>query len=466
MSHKSKIFLLAVAVSISVVLVVGLVAAGFYQLGQDSVGKELQIEQSGDEIEGQSGDQLAKESDLIDATTIIEPTAQDAVPDANEATSSPVTRSQGAVEDSVQESKSTTLRSADISQEDLELLLEVWEIVGRQFDGAIPANNELTYGAIAGSLDLLNDQFTRFVPPDLAALVREQLQGGFEGIGAFVDMTEDGFLMIVQPIRGQPADLAGIKDGDIVTHVNGESVLGKSVNAIVSEVKGPRGTDVTLTIVRESVSEPFEIIVTREHIELPMVEAETLEDDIAYVRLSSFTGSAASQLEEAVAEQLAGEPKALILDLRDNPGGFLSQSVVVADLFLPEGIVLFQRDSTGDEEIFESDDGDLAEEIPLVVLINAGSASASEIVAGAIQDRDRGILIGETTFGKGSVQQSYTLSDGSGLRVTISRWYTPDNHSISEVGITPDILVDTPETNERGDDVQLQRAIEYLLSGL
>jgi carboxyl-terminal processing protease len=250
-----------------------------------------------------------------------------------------------------------------------------------------------------------------------------------------------------------------------VTHVNGESVLGKSVVAIVSEVKGPRGTEVTLTIVRESRSEPFDITVTRDIIELPIVEAEILEDGIAYVRLTSFTASSASKLEEAVAEQLSDEPKALILDLRDNPGGFLSQSVAVADLFLSDGIVLFRRDSSGNEEIFESDDGDLAEEIPLAVLINAGSASASEIVAGAIQDRGRGILIGETTIGKGSVQKSYTLSDGSELRVTISRWYTPDDNSISEVGISPDILVDTSELIDGEYDDQLQRAIEYLLSG-
>jgi carboxyl-terminal processing protease len=196
-----------------------------------------------------------------------------------------------------------------------------------------------------------------------------------------------------------------------------------------------------------------------------MVEAVSLEDGIAYVRLSSFTGSAASQLKETLEEQLENEPKGLILDLRDNPGGFLNQSVEVADLFLPEGTVLFQRDNKGGEQIFESDDGDIAEEIPLVVLINRGSASASEIVAGAIQDRERGILIGESTFGKGSVQKTFTLSDGSELKVTISRWYTPDNISISEIGISPNIQVDTIELSDGTEDVQLQRAIEYLSAG-
>jgi carboxyl-terminal processing protease len=161
---------------------------------------------------------------------------------------------------------------------------------------------------------------------------------------------------------------------------------------------------------------------------------------------------------------LEEEPRALILDLRDNPGGFLSQSVEVADLFLPDGVVLYQRDSGGDEEVFESDDGDVAERIPLVVLVNSGSASASEIVAGAIKDRDRGTLVGETTFGKGSVQHTHTLSDGSELRVTIARWYTPDDNSIDDLGISPDINVLTPDEFGGDTDTQLQRAIDYILS--
>ncbi|MGD2049268.1 MAG: S41 family peptidase, partial [Chloroflexota bacterium] len=186
--------------------------------------------------------------------------------------------------------------------------------------------------------------------------------------------------------------------------------------------------------------------------------------EIAYIRLTSFSGNASEQLSDALTSLLEDEPRALILDLRDNPGGFLSQSVEVADLFLSEGVVLYQRDSDGDEEVFESDDGDIAENIPLVVLINAGSASASEIVAGAVKDRERGTLIGENTFGKGSVQQTHTLSDGSELRVTIARWYTPGDNTIDDQGITPDIIVLTPDEFGGENDTQLQRAIEYILS--
>jgi carboxyl-terminal processing protease len=290
------------------------------------------------------------------------------------------------------------------------------------------------------------------------------LEGSFEGIGAFIDMTEDGYLVIVRPIEGQPADLAGVMSGDIVTHVDGVSVLGKSQEEIVGEVKGPRGTEVTLTIVRESEPQPLNITIVRALIEIPIVESEMLENNIAYLRLTNFTSNAAEQLSIELDALLAQNPQALIFDLRDNPGGFLNQSVAVADLFLPEGVVLYQRNRSGEEEIFRSVTGDAAEAIPLIVLVNPGSASASEIVAGAIQDQERGIILGEVSFGKGSVQNTLTLPDGSELRVTIARWYTPNNNTIDGQGITPDVLV--PLEGEFGaeTDSQIQEAVEYLLN--
>ena len=353
----------------------------------------------------------------------------------------------------------------ELDSDDLELLLEVWAVIDEEFDGALPDEAEVTYNAIAGSLELLDDKYTRFVTPQIAEHMREQLNGSFEGIGAFVDLDPDGFLVIVRPIEDQPADRAGILGGDLISHVDGDSVLGMSLEEITAEIKGPEGTQVTLTVIRESLDEPFDVTVTRERIEIPIVTGEMLEDDIAYVRLSGFSANASQQLELELTELLNQEPRALILDLRDNPGGFLSQSVQVADLFLGEGIVLFERDSRDLEEVFESQDGELAEEIELVVLVNTGSASASEIVAGAIQDRGRGVLVGESTFGKGSVQQTHTLTDGSELRVTIARWYTPDNRSISVDGIAPDILVETPEEFGSDADTQLQRAIQLILEG-
>jgi carboxyl-terminal processing protease len=198
---------------------------------------------------------------------------------------------------------------------------------------------------------------------------------------------------------------------------------------------------------------------------IPIVESEILEESVAYVRLTSFNGIAEEQLRAATEELLEANPVGLIFDLRDNPGGFLNQAVSVADLFLADGIILYERNNMGEEEIFRADDGELGESIPLVVLVNAGSASAAEIVAGAIQDNERAILIGDQTFGKGSVQQSHVLSDGSELRVTIARSYTPDNISIDKGGITPDIFVETPDEFNTENDTQLQRAIDYLLKG-
>jgi carboxyl-terminal processing protease len=357
-------------------------------------------------------------------------------------------------------------RDSQLDEQDLRLFFEVWQLVARQFDGELPSQEELIHAAISGSLDTLDDQFTRFIPPDAAARMRQDLQGSFEGIGAFIRMTEEGYLEIVRPMAQHPAARAGIQPGDIITHIDGVAVQGLSLDEAIARVRGPEGTIVVLTILRADVERPFEIEVERARIEIAIVESEMLADDIGYVRLTSFTTSSSQALQQAITQLLAQNPVGLIFDLRDNPGGYLDQSVSVADLFLPQGVVLYERNIRGLDEIFNSQDGDIAEAIPLVVLVNAGSASASEIVAGAIQDRGRALLIGETTFGKGSVQQTHTLSDGSELRVTVARWYTPANNTIDGTGITPDIEV-LPSPIDLGgpDDTQLQRAIQYLLTG-
>ena len=354
----------------------------------------------------------------------------------------------------------------DFTEEDLQLLWEVWNIVQTEFDGELPTDQELTYSAIRGLLQTLDDDFTRFSPPDVAARMREDLQGSFEGIGAFVRENEEGLTEIVRPMAGQPAALAGLQAGDVVIAVDGDSVLDQTLDEVIALIRGPEGTEVTLSVRRQGADEPLDFTVRRELIEIPIIESEMLDDEIAYVRLTSFNRNADSQLREALGELLAQNPIGLVFDLRDNPGGFLDQSIAVADIFLPEGVVLYERSSTFDlDQVHRSDDGDIAEEIPLIVLVSAGSASASEIVAGAIQDRDRGILIGETTFGKGSVQQTHTLSDGSELRVTIARWYTPNDVSIDGNGIAPDIEVPSPVELMGEDDLQLRRAVEYLLTG-
>lgn len=357
-------------------------------------------------------------------------------------------------------------RDLEIGTDDFELLVEVWSIIAQEFDGELPESTDLLYSSIIGSLETLDDEFTRFITPQGAARLREDMQGSFEGIGAFVRMNDDGYLEIVRPMSGQPASRAGLQPDDVILAVDGITTRGLSIDDAIARVRGPQGTSVVLTISREGVEEPFDVAIVRERIEIPTVEVEMLPEQIAYIRLTSFNSLARSQLANALESMLSQQPQALVFDLRDNPGGFLDQAVAVADLFLSEGIILHERNQRGLDEVFRAANGDLAETIPLVVLVNVGSASASEIVAGAIQDNGRGVLIGERTFGKGSVQQSHRLFDGSELRVTVARWYTPEGKSIDNEGITPDIEI-TPSPLELGgpEDTQLQRAIEYILTG-
>lgn len=362
----------------------------------------------------------------------------------------------------VPEAAQAQVEEGNVEEIDFEVFEEVWRVIDEKYDGAVPPTEDIVYSAIEGSLESLDDEFTRFVRPEIAALLREDMGGAVEGIGALVRENEDGFIEISSPIEGQPADRAGLLPGDLIIAVDGEPVVGQSLDEVVLKVRGPAGTSVTLSIARPGVEEPLEFTIVRARFEVPVVEAEMLPDDIAYVQLTEFSAPASERLLAALDELLAQNPRGLILDLRANPGGLLSQAVAVADIFLPEGVVLYQRDNLGAEEVFRADNGDVAESIPLVVLVNPGSASASEIVAGAIKDNGRAVLIGETTFGKGSVQSVHELSDGSELRVTIARWYTPAEQSIDGAGIIPDIEV--PVDPESDEDAQLQRAIEYLLN--
>ncbi len=471
MTDKSKKILIILIGSVALVFLLAFIAIGAFILGRNSANAD---EQNRTIIVDEAVRAIEKE--LSDSAPTSSPdgaptTAQDSEGDQSSASQLPAqsSDSDAEVDSSRQTSDVTTQEEkkervpVDIDSIDGELLLEVWEIINREFDGFLPSSSEITYQSIKGSMELLEDQYSRFLPPEIAERSRIQIQGGYEGIGAYVDLTEDGNLLIVRPIDGQPADEAGLLGGDIVIEVDGSSITGMPLAEIVAMVTGPKGTEVTLTVFREETGETIEFTITRQRIDFPLVTSEMLEENIGYVRLTSFSSGADEQLIIAIEELLEDEPVGLIFDLRDNPGGLLVESIEVSDLFLPQGIVAYQRDSQGNERVFESDDGDLAETIPLVVLVNEGSASGSEIVAGAINDLDRGVLIGARTLGKGSVQQSYTLSDGSELRVTIARWYTPNNITIGMEGIAPDIEVETPLDLGGEDDGQLERAIDYLL---
>lgn len=356
----------------------------------------------------------------------------------------------------------STASPAD-EEAEFKIFWEAWQTLKAEYYGDdLPDAKNLAYNAIRGVIFGLEDQFTSFVTPSSAKLIEEDATGSFSGIGAVVQLNKQRVLQISRVYADSPAEKSGLKAGDLITEVDGQSIIGDDLSEQVAKVRGPAGSVVKLTIVRGEDA-PFTVEVTRAKIEIKLVESKMI-GDIAYVALSKFDSTTTAQeLSAAIQSLLANNPKGLILDLRGNPGGFLDQSIAVADLFLKDGVVLYERTKDGEQRVFRSGDDGLAQDIPLVVLINGGSASASEIVAGAIQDRERGVLIGEKSFGKGSVQQINRLSDGSQLRVTIARWFTPNDRAIHGEGLEPDITV------EAGDDpkidTQLDRAVDYLETG-
>jgi len=346
------------------------------------------------------------------------------------------------------------------------LFWEAWDLVQRNFYGALPSMQQVTYAAIQGMLSTLGDDYTAFLEPEVAAVIQEDATGEFEGIGAFVDVDEEGKIVLVGIFEGGPAEQAGLLKGDRVLEVDGVSVVGRTLYEAIGLIRGPAGSAVTLLVERAETAAPFEVTVTRARLEIAITESEMRNDGIGYIRLYEFSAPASQRMQAGLRELLSQEPRAIIFDLRGNPGGWLDQAVEVTDLFLDDGVILYERWSDGKEQVFEARPGDVAEEVPLVVLVDGGSASASEIVAGALQDQERATLIGEHTFGKGSVQRPFTLSDGSELRVTAALWFTPDERAIHGQGLLPDIEVLWPEEGVEPDaDPQLERAVEYILTG-
>lgn len=368
----------------------------------------------------------------------------------------------------------TTIEPFQSEDFDYAILQEVLSLLESDFYGEIPDEKNLAYGAIRGLLFTLGDPYTAFVEPDIADIFNEDASGEFEGIGATVQTRDDGYLEVVRPLPDHPAEAAGLKAGDLILSVDGKSIVGMGLYEAIGLIRGPAGTEVVLEVVRpgeaNSLADSFNVTIIRAKMELPIVEYEMLEDNIAYIQLTEFSGlsergeiTARQRVEDALEELQDQGAESLIFDLRYNPGGYLNQAIEVSDLFLGEGLVAIERDSAGNERRFDSYDGDIGEDIPMVVLVNGGSASASEIVAGALQDRNRAILIGENTLGKGSVQWAHTLSDGSQLRVTVARWYTPNDNTIHETGLAADIEVPYSEDTPVGEDPQLDEAVRYLL---
>lgn len=347
---------------------------------------------------------------------------------------------------------------------------ETWQVVERDFyDKSQVDHQKLIYGAIKGMVDAVGDPYTVYQTPSQREVSDTDLRGSFDGIGIQVDM-KDNRMTVVAPIEGSPAEAAGFRPGDVVVEVDGKSLAGKTLNDTVGLIRGQRGTPVTLTILRPGEAEPLQITVTRAEIKLKSVRARMLDEQVGYVRISSFSATTGTEIEAAVKDLISQESRGIIVDVRNNPGGYLSTSVEAAAQFMdPGSIVLYQQSGNGDRRTYRTEGGGTAAQVPVVVLINKGSASASEILAGALRDNRQAVLVGEKTFGKGTVQNVHELSDKSGLRVTTAQWLTPAENPIQGVGLLPDQTVELPATATisseatRADDAQLDAAVRYIL---
>ncbi len=339
---------------------------------------------------------------------------------------------------------------------------EAWQIVHDQYLVQPVDDTKLMQGAIKGMMNSLGDIHTTYMTPVEFNDANAELVG-YSGIGAWVN-TEGEYLTITEPMKGSPAEAAGLKAGDQIIAIDGMDMTGTLAELARQKVLGPAGTKVVLTVRREGVEEPFDVTITRAQITIPSTESKILDGGIAYIRLTAFSNTTKEELHAALQNLLAQNPKGLILDLRYNGGGYLDQAIYVISEFVPTGVAAYEEYGNGTRETFNVTGDGIATQIPMVVLVNEWSASASEIVAGALQDHSRAQLVGITTFGKGTVQNWIALKNNQGaVSVTIARWLTPDGNNIDGKGVTPDVEVKISDAdNQAGIDTQLNRAVEIL----
>lgn len=338
---------------------------------------------------------------------------------------------------------------------------EAWDLVHENYYIQPVDDGALLDGAIRGMMDALPDAHSTYLDPQETSDANVHMQGSYAGIGAYVD-TEAEYLTIIRPIPGSPAEAVGLQSGDMVIAVDGEDVTGMDGSSVRMKVLGEAGTDVVLTIVRGEEA-PFDVTITRAVITIPSVESRMLDNNIAYIKITIFGENTAQDFNDQLAVLMEQNPDGIILDLRDNTGGYLTAAVSVASQFIPSGPVVFERERDGTLTPYEASGDGLAYDVPVMILVNDYTASASEIVSGALQDTGRGQLVGVTTYGKGTVQLWFPLSNSGTVRVTIAEWLTPNERTIHEVGLTPDLVVEmTAEDYAAGLDPQLDAAIQAL----
>ena len=339
-------------------------------------------------------------------------------------------------------------------------LAEVWELLEeRHIDAATLDPATLANGAIRGMLEATGDDHAAYLDAEQYSFQRQDIQGYFEGIGANVTV-RNGQITIVAPIPDTPADEAGVDPGDVILEIDGESVEGWDLFQAINRIRGEKGTPVRLKVRRKNTGEAVELEIIRGVIQLESVRLTMLVGRIGHLRITSFSGTSLEELERAMERFERSRGLGLIVDVRNNPGGLLSSVVEVTSQFVDEGLVLYQLDGQGNRRDWSAQPGGLALDVPMVLLMNDFSASASEVFAGAIMFHERAPTIGVKSFGKGSVNNLWPLSDGSAVNFTVGRWYTPDGRLIEGEGITPDIIKEVPEDDP--EDLQLDLAIEEL----
>ncbi len=345
---------------------------------------------------------------------------------------------------------------------DLDIL---WETIGVLEEKYVEPEKidflKMAEGAIKGVVFSVGDPYSTYLTAEESKDFNDDLAGELEGVGAELTM-KNGFVTVVSPLKNSPASKGGILPEDVIIQVNDEDITNKSLGEVVKKIRGPRGTSVSLTLLRRNVPDPIVVEIVRQKIIVESVSLE-MNDDIAVLEVNQFGDRTEKEFEKHVRDLITKNPKGVVLDLRFNPGGYLETAIALVSIFVKEGKVVVQKErapSVVNKYVY---DGKALTDLPLVVLINKGSASAAEIVAGALQDHERALVVGEQSFGKGTVQEIIPLSDGSNVRLTVAKWLTPEGRDISEVGITPDIVIErTPEDFENDLDPQMETALKIL----
>ncbi len=346
---------------------------------------------------------------------------------------------------------------------EFDLYWDVWDALKSEYvDSDKISEKELFYGSLKGMVEAVDDPNTIFLDPMESHSFQESMSGSFEGIGAEVGI-RDGVVTIIAPLEGMPAEKAGLKAGDKIMAINGSSTKEMSLEKAVSRIRGEEGTEVKLTIARDDLEEPKDIKVTRGVIKIESVKTELREDGIFVIKITNFNDDTLRLFREALTEVKDKNPEGIILDLRNNAGGYLSTAIEVTSAWIERDVVLIEKSSDGKYKEYKARGIPELRDYPTVVLVNMGSASASEITAGALQYHGKAVVVGEQTFGKGSVQSLVPLKDGSSLKVTVSEWLTPGEVSIDEHGIKPDMEVElSREDYEEGRTPQKDKAVEIL----